>query len=256
LEIPEPPFRAAGGLVPQVRVEEDVMSTPSAVATGSAPPALARRELQGLTSALEGRALAWLAARTPARIGPDHLTALGLAAMMGAGVLYALSSRFPAALLLVNVCLALNWLGDSLDGSVARYRRRQRPRYGFFIDHLVDAVGALCVLAGLAASGLMSPTIAWSLLVGYYLLSIDLYLAAHTVGTFKLSFGAVGGTELRLLLAAANTAVWLRPSLGLFGAEVLVFDLIGGAAVLGLAATVVSSAIGVSRRLAREEALP
>lgn len=232
------------------------MSTPSVVSPVSERPALARRELQGLTSALEARALAWLAGRTPARIGPDHLTALGLAAMMAAGVLYAVSGRLDAALLLVNLCLALNWLGDSLDGTLARYRRRQRPRYGFFIDHLVDAVGALCVLAGLAASGLMSPTVAWSLLIAYYLLSIDLYLASQTVGTFKLSFGAVGGTELRILLAGVNTLVWLLPSIRVFGLEVLVFDVVGALAVLGLAATVATSAIGVSRRLAREEALP
>jgi phosphatidylglycerophosphate synthase len=218
--------------------------------------AVARRQLDALTTRLEARALGWLAARTPRRVTPDHLTALGLLAMMAAGILYAASGSFPGALLLVNGCLALNWLGDSLDGTLARHRERQRPRYGFFIDHLVDAIGALCLLGGLAVSGWVTPGIAWALLIAYYLLSIDLYLAAHTLGTFKLSFGVLGGTELRVLLAAANTAAWLRPAVPVGGLELLLFDAIGVAAILALAATLVASGIGVSRRLARQEALP
>jgi len=219
-------------------------------------PRVAQRQLEGFTSRVEGRALAWLAARTPRWVTPDHLTALGLLAMMAAGILYAVSARFGVALLLVNVCLALNWLGDSLDGTLARYRRRQRPRYGFYIDHLVDAIGALCLVGGLAASGWMTPAVAWALLVAYYLFSINLYLAAHTLGTFKLSFGGMGGTELRLLLALVNTAVWLSPGAEVLGREVLLFDAIGVSATLALAATLVTSGIGVSRRLARQEALP
>jgi phosphatidylglycerophosphate synthase len=232
--------------------------TTSAALSDSTPaaPVVARRELQSLTAPLETRVLAWLAARTPARVGPDHLTALGLLAMMAAGVLYAFSERLGPALLLVNVCLALNWLGDSLDGTLARYRRRQRPRYGFFIDHLVDAVGALCLVGGLALSGLMTPALAWALLIAYYLLSIDLYLAAHALGTFKLSFGRFGGTELRLLLGLLNGIVWLVPRVSLPGGDLLVFDVAGALATAALVGTVLVSGIGVSRRLAREEALP
>ncbi len=218
--------------------------------------AISERELSGLTARLEARALAHLAARTPASLTPDHLTALGLLAMMAGGVLYAVSGRFVEALLLVNVCLALNWLGDSLDGTLARYRKRQRPRYGFFVDHLVDAIGALCMLGGLAASGWMSPALAWALVIAYYLFSINMYLAAHTLGTFKLSYGGLGGTELRILLAIANVAVYVKPHATVLGLDVLVFDAIGAGAVLSLAGTLVASSVGVSRRLAKIEALP
>ena len=115
-----------------------------------------RRELTSLTAEPERRLLLFLAARVPAGIGPDHLTALGLVAMLAAGAAYALSSRWPLLLLAVNVALVANWLGDSLDGTLARYRQRTRPRYGFYVDHMVDAFGALLLL-GLAASGWIAP---------------------------------------------------------------------------------------------------
>src|SRR5260221_13109329 len=116
-----------------------------------------RRELKGLTAEPERRLLLFLAARLPAVIGPDHLTALGLFAMLAAGAAYALSARWPLLLLAVNVALVLNWLGDSLDGTLARYRERTRPRYGFYVDHMVDALGALGLLPGLASPGRMTP---------------------------------------------------------------------------------------------------
>jgi hypothetical protein len=108
----------------------------------------------------EKRALLWLAARTPDGIGPDHLTVLGLVAQIGAGVFYAISAWNRYALLGVIACLALNWLGDSLDGTLARVRQRQRPRYGFYVDHMVDSFGALALMGGLALSGYMHPIIA------------------------------------------------------------------------------------------------
>ena len=148
----------------------------------------------------------WLAARTPDRIGPDHLTVLGLAAQIGAGVCYALASRNRYALLGVIVCLALNWLGDSLDGTLARVRQRQRPRYGFYVDHMVDSFGALALMGGLALSGYMQPWIAIGLLIAFLMLSIQSYLATHALGEFRLSFWRFGPTELRILLAVGNLA--------------------------------------------------
>jgi hypothetical protein len=111
-------------------------------------------------------------------------------------------------------------------------------------------------VGGLASSGLMTPALAWALLIAYYLLSIDLYLAAHALGTFKLSFGRVGGTELRLLLGLLNGIVWLAPRVSLPAGDLLVFDAAGALATAALVGTVLVSGIGVSRRLAREEALP
>jgi archaetidylinositol phosphate synthase len=202
-----------------------------------------RRELTSLTAEPERRALLFLAARVPAAVGPDHLTALGLFAMLAAGAAYALSARWPLLLLAVNALLVLNWLGDSLDGTLARYRQRTRPRYGFYVDHMVDALGALSLLLGLAASGWMTPWLAVALLLAYLLLSVNIALAACSRGTFKISYGPFGGTELRILLALANTAVWLWPQVVVGGRAVMAFDVMGGLALLGLVAALVRSTV-------------
>ncbi|HEU0093218.1 MAG TPA: hypothetical protein VFS78_13970 [Vicinamibacteria bacterium] len=202
-----------------------------------------RRELTSLTAEPERRALLFLAARVPAAVGPDHLTALGLVAMLAAGAAYALSARWPLLLLAVNALLVLNWLGDSLDGTLARYRQRTRPRYGFYVDHMVDALGALGLLLGLAASGWMTPRLAVALLLAYLLLSVNIALAACSRGTFKISYGPFGGTELRILLALANTAVWLWPQVVVGGRAVMAFDVMGGLALLGLVAALVRSTV-------------
>lgn len=209
----------------------------------------ARRELRGMTAGVEKRALVWLAARVPARIGPDHLTVLGLLAMLIAGGAYARSGETPALLHLVNLGLALNWLGDSLDGTLARYRQRCRPRYGFYVDHLVDAFGALFLLGGLALSGYMSERVALGLLVAYLLVSIDIYLATYALGVFKISFGRVGGTELRLLLAAGNLALLAWPRFTVLGREVLLYDVVGLCAIAGLVVALVVSAARNARAL-------
>ena len=124
----------------------------------------ARRIQQSFLANAEKRALIWLAARTPAWINSDHLTLLGLLSMAGAGAAYWWSSLNTAGLLLVIVCLALNWLGDSLDGTLARFRDHSRPRYGFYVDHIVDAFSALFLLGGLSLSGYMAPAVALGLL--------------------------------------------------------------------------------------------
>ena len=213
------------------------------------------RELRSLTAEPERRLLLFLAARVPAAIGPDHLTALGLGAMLAAGACYALSARWPVLLLAVNVALLLNWAGDSLDGTLARYRQRQRPRYGFYVDHIVDAFGALFVLLGMAASGWASPWLAVALLVAYLLLSVNIALAACSRGTFKISYGPFGGTELRILLAAANAAVWLWPQILVAGHSVRLFDVAAGAALLGVTAALLRSTVQNTRALYELERL-
>src|SRR5215472_683611 len=186
------------------------------------------RVQESWVAAGEKRALLWLAARTPDWVGPDHLTALGFLAQVGAGVFYALASRDRLALIGVIVCLGLNWLGDSLDGTIARFRRR--PRYGFYVDHMVDSFGALALMGGLALSGYMHPWIAIGLLVAFLMLSIQSYLATHATGEFRLSFWRFGPTELRLLLAVGNLALLWKPMAHL-GGEYRLFD-VGG--VIGL----------------------
>jgi phosphatidylglycerophosphate synthase len=208
----------------------------------------ATREL-GLTARAEKKVLLWLAGKMPPWINSDHLTALGLLAMAGAGAGYALASHQPWLLLVVNAFLVLNWFGDSLDGTLARYRNRSRPRYGFYVDHIVDIFGALFLLAGLGLSGYMSLGVAVALLLAYYLVSINVYLATYTLGVFKISYGGVGGTELRILLALANLFVLWRPSVGILGREFLLFDVVGVLATAGMVVALLVSTARNTRQL-------
>jgi archaetidylinositol phosphate synthase len=212
-----------------------------------------RRELTALTSGVEKRVLVWMAERMPAAVNADHLTLLGLVSMVGAGAAYAAVKIDLRFLHLVNVCLLLNWFGDSLDGTLARVRNRLRPRYGYYVDHLVDAVGALCLLVGLALSGLMHPVLAAAILVVYYLLSIHIYLATHTQGVFKISYGFVGGTELRILLAALNLVVLAAPQLVAGGLTLRVLDVAGSLGLVALLAVTLQAATRTTCELYRQE---
>ena len=156
-----------------------------------------------------------------------------------AGAAYAASARWPWLLLVVNLGLALNWLGDSLDGTLARYRERTRPRYGHYVDHVVDALGAVALFGGLAVSGWISPSVALGLLVAYLLFLVHMGYAAHTTGRFTMSYEGIGGTELRIGLAAVNTLVLVRPTVTLGGLPVLVLDISGSIALVGMAAMLV-----------------
>ncbi len=216
----------------------------------------ASRAQVSLLAPLEKRCLVWLARRTPAWINSDHLTALGLISLLGAGLSYWYARRSQAGLILVIVCLAFNWLGDSLDGTLARVRQRQRPRYGFYVDHVVDAFGTLFLMAGLGLSGYMAHGIAIGLLLAYFLLSIEVYLATYTIGTFHLSFWKFSPTELRILLMIGNLALLKWPLARLFGQTWRLFD-VGGA--LGIAGMVLMLIVAVVRHtvfLYRAERLP
>jgi phosphatidylglycerophosphate synthase len=212
-----------------------------------------RRIQESWVAAVEKRALFWLGARTPPWIGSDHLTALGLAAQIGAGVCYALAAWNRYALLGVIACLALNWLGDSLDGTLARVRQQLRPRYGFYVDHMVDSFGALALMGGLALSGYMHPRIAIGLLVAFLMLSIQSYLATHALGEFRLSFWRFGPTELRILLAVGNLALLWRPQVHLLGGYYKLFDVGGAIGLAGMALIVVFFTAQNTLRLYREE---
>ena len=211
------------------------------------PQSLSRRDLRSFTANYEKKILIALAKRMPAWIGPDHLTTLGVVSMAGAGLCYRLVAITPLAFLGVNVFLFLNWFGDSLDGTLARVREKQRPRYGFYVDHLVDAFGAIFLLGGLASSGLVVPSAAIALLTGYLLLQIHIALKAHTTGVFQIAFGGIGGTEARILVGVANLGLMLWPGLALFLTPV------AWLAVLGLVVLVVADGIATGRALDREE---
>lgn len=212
-----------------------------------------RRIVDGWTATAERRALAWLAPRVPDRVTSDHLTLLGFVSTAAAGAFYAASGHEPRLLLLVNLALLLNWLGDSLDGTLARFRGLERPRFGYYVDHVADAFGALFMLVGLALSGLMHPLVAAAVLVAYFLLAIETYLAAHTIGAFKISWGGIGGTELRILLAGVNLAALAAPVVEANGHHLRLFDLAGAAAAAGLLIVSVVASVRGLRLLAAIE---
>src|SRR5713101_7582993 len=133
----------------------------------------AQREQTSILAPLERAALRGLARRMPSWVNSDHLSILGLVGMIGAGAFYAASKHNPLLLHLVNLFIFLNWFGDSLDGTLARYRDRQRPRYGFYVDHIIDTFGALFLLFGLALSGYMSERVAAGLLIVYFMVAIN-----------------------------------------------------------------------------------
>jgi phosphatidylglycerophosphate synthase len=194
----------------------------------------ARRMNQALTAEVEKRALQWMAERTPRWVSSDQLTALGLGAQVGAGVCYALARYDRRAVLLVILCLALNWLGDSMDGTLARVRQQQRPRYGFYVDHMVDVFGSVALMCGLGCSGLLHWQTAMAMLVAFLLLSSESYLATYTLSRFELSQGMFGPTEIRILLIMGNFALLHSPYSTLFGHRMLLFDLGGTIAAAGM----------------------
>jgi archaetidylinositol phosphate synthase len=213
------------------------------------------RVQDSILTRLERRTLIWLAHRIPRRINSDHLTALALVAMLGAGLSFWLARTTPVGLVLIVVCLAINWFGDSLDGTLARVRNCQRPRYGYYVDHVVDVVGTLFLFGGMALSGFMSPAVAAALLIAYYLLSLEVYLATHSLGTFQMSFFKMGPTELRILLAVGAIALFWNPMPIVFGHRMTLFDLGGAIGAAGLVVTFVVSALRNGRALYQMEKL-
>ncbi len=184
----------------------------------------AAREQTSIIAPLEQKALQWLARHAPNWLMPGHLTLLGFAAMFCAGLSYAAAHWWTPGLLLVNVWLLVNWFGDSLDGTLARYRNKQRPRYGFYVDHIVDALGSLFMFCGLALSGFIAPMVAIGLLIAYLLLMMDSFLATYTIGLFRVSLFKVSPTELRILLAIGNIFAFFHPTVQVFGQQQHFFD--------------------------------
>lgn len=211
----------------------------------------AGRIQDSFVAAAERKSLLWLAAHTPEWINPDHLTLLGFVSQVMAGASYAFARWNPAWLLACIGFLALNWLGDSLDGTLARFREKQRPRYGFYVDHMMDSVGGTCLMCGLALSGYMDRYVAMGLLVFFLLLSIQSYLATYTLKEFRLSFWRFGPTELRILLCLGNLAVLRWPRV--LKPHYRLFDLGGVIGIAGMAGMFVFYTAQNLLRLYREE---
>ena len=215
------------------------------------------REHTSLLADVEKQTLVWLAQRLPLWVTSDHLTLLGLISMFLAGLSYWAAGWDKRALLLVVFFLAANWFGDSLDGTLARVRNQQRPRYGFYVDHVIDIFGVLFLLGGLSLSGYMNTIIALCMMVAYLMVTSEVFLSTHAGGVFRLAFLKFGPTELRILLSIGTLYLlhgsWVH--LGPYGPFRL-FDVGGVIASIGLMITVIFSSIRNTIALYRAEPLP
>lgn len=215
----------------------------------------APREAHFLLARPERAVLNWFAERMPARVQPDHLTVVALVAAVGIAAAYLASNRDPAWLWLATAFLAVHWFGDSLDGSLARHRKIERPRYGFYIDHLADAFATAMIGLGLGLSPYMLLSVGLVIVIGYLMLSINVYLETHVFNRFELGYGLIGPTEARLALILLNVLLALGVGLDftIEGLGMTVLDLIGlaGAGVMGV--MLVGRAAKNLRELAIEE---
>lgn len=216
----------------------------------------AKRVHEALTADLEKRLLIWLAHRVPAPINSDHLTALGFFSIIAAGACFALSRFCVEFLALACIFLVLNWLGDSLDGTLARVRDQQRPRYGFYVDHIADCLGCTALFGGLALSGRMTPVNALAVLIAYLLLMAESFLATYTLGRFHMSRGFFGPTELRIVLIVGAVKIWRSPTVHLWGQNFFIFDVGGVIACIGMSAMLLATAWQHTIELFRDEPLP
>src|SRR5918993_615870 len=203
----------------------------------------AKRVHTSVLAAAEKRLLIWIAERLPAWVNSDHLTVLAGLAMAVAGICYWIGPASPLAMGTAILMLALNWFGDSLDGTLARVRKHERPRYGFYVDHVLDVVGISLLIGGMALSGFITPVIGLVLLVAYLLVSAEVFLATAVNGQFRMSFLSVGPTELRIILSAGALRLLGGPTVNPFGlGEVLLFDLGAIIGTVGLLVALITSA--------------
>jgi phosphatidylglycerophosphate synthase len=213
------------------------------------------RQSTFITTRFERWALPRLAAALPRSILPDHLTAIGVlgATVIAAG--YGLSNRNEHWLWLANAGLIIHWFGDSLDGTVARYRKIERPRYGFYLDHLTDAYSTIVIGLGLGYSPYMLLAVGLAIVIAYLVLSINVYLETHVFGKFRFGYGVMGPTEARIVLFALNLlALTIGPlPFHVIGRGVTVFDVLGGAAAISMAALLMRRVVRYLRDLARDE---
>jgi archaetidylinositol phosphate synthase len=215
----------------------------------------APRSKQFLLAGGEGRLLEWIARRLPARVMPDHMTALGVLAAAGIAAAYLLSNGDKAWLWAASALLVVHWLGDSLDGTLARVRKIERPRYGYYLDHLVDAVATALIGIGLGLSPWMLLSVGLLIVIAYLVLSINTYLETYAFGVFTLGYGRLGPTEVRLVLIVLNTLIALGVGLGFHVGDLglTLLDLIGLGIVAAMAAGLAGRAARNLRRLSELE---
>jgi phosphatidylglycerophosphate synthase len=206
------------------------------VSTDQNPEGKHERTYEFVLARWEKRVLPKLAAALPGWVVPDHLTVLGLLASTVLAASYLLSNQNIHWLWLANAALVVNWYGDSLDGTLARYRKIERPRYGYYLDHLTDAYSTLAVGVGLGLSPFMLLSVGLSISIVYLVMSINVYLETHVFGKFNLGYGRFGPTEARVILMVLNTmaVLWGPLPFTVLGVGATLFDVVGLAAVAGM----------------------
>lgn len=228
---------------------------PVADRAGAEETVHADREESFLLAVPEKRLLRWLAGKLPRWILPDDMTAIGVFAALAVAVAYQLSNESLSWLWVASALLVLQWVGDSLDGTLARVRGIERPTYGYYLDHLVDALATAAIGIGLGLSPFMLLSVGTLIVVAYLILSINVYLESFAFNRFSIGYGKIGPTEIRLILIALNTALALQLGLDfrLVGLDLTVFDLVG----LSIASVMIVLLVGRSfrnlRELARKE---
>ena len=219
--------------------------------------ALHLREYRSPLATGEKRVLVWLAEHMPEAVNSDHLTLLGFFGILLSGISFWASAWEIRALFLVIAGLAVNWFGDSLDGTLARVRNRQRPRYGYYTDHVLDLIGTAALVIGMSLSGFMSPLVGLGFLIAYLMVMAEIFLATHVRKVFRMSFMGFGPTELRVLLAIGTLVLFRKPVVMIEGhGPFLLFDVGGIVAMTGLMVALLVSAIRTIQVLYREEPLP
>lgn len=211
----------------------------------------AEREESFLLAVPEKRLLRWLAGRLPRWILPDDMTAIGVVAALAVAVAYQLSNEGNGWLWAASALLVVQWIGDSLDGTLARVRGIERPTYGYYLDHLVDAIATAAIGIGLGLSPFMLLSVGTLIVVAYLILSINVYLESFAFSRFSIGYGKIGPTEIRLILIALNTLLALDLvglDFHLAGLDLTVFDLVG----LAIAATMIALLLARSARNLRE----
>ncbi len=214
-----------------------------------------QREPKYLLRPFEAYVLPRLAALLPRWVLPDHMTVVGIVSALAIGVCYAFSGQSPNYLWAANVLWIVNWVGDSLDGTLARVRRIERPRYGYYLDHIVDMFAAAFVCIGLGLSPYLLLSVALAILLGFYLMSINVYLETFVMGGFQFGYDYIGPTEVRVVLILAGSALALgfEPVIELKNVPLGTLDLLGLLGVLAMILLLGRRIVRNLRHLARLE---
>lgn len=205
------------------------------------------------TARFEKWALPCLARSLPSWVVPDHLTVVGIISATAVFGCYLATNVHPGWFWVASAWLVVHWFGDSLDGTLARVRKSERPRYGYYIDHITDAYSTVIVCLGLGLTSVMHFGVGVALALVYLVMSINVYLETHVYKQFQFGYGRLGPTEGRILLILLNTVAALFGPISVAGldARLTLFDLIGAVGGMLMGVLLLARVVSNLRRLGR-----